>query len=180
MKIHRLLSSLQRQNIFRQDLGIGCRKIWFNPPFLWKCLYQVRAIAVFTVFRLLTDFVCLLTDLWVLPFPLEDCSVFGNFVITLIYWSLDVKQQIIPSGSTLPEVAGHPGPWNVLQSPLGIFHIQTSPSTVPSNRNVNFNLLVWIKFFNLFLYTVDSRYLEFDGTMEKIRVNRSWTQEELW
>jgi hypothetical protein len=34
-------------------------KIWFNPPFLWKCLYQVRVITVFTVFRLLTDFVCL-------------------------------------------------------------------------------------------------------------------------
>jgi hypothetical protein len=30
----------------------------------------------------------------------------------------------------------HPGPWNVLQSPLGIFHIQTSPSTVPSNRTL--------------------------------------------
>ena len=29
------------------------------------------------------------------------------------------------------------------------------------------------------LDTVDSRYLEFDGTMEKIRVNRSSTQEEL-
>jgi hypothetical protein len=28
-------------------------------------------------------------------------------------------------------------------------------------------------------YTVDSRYLEFDGTMDKIRVNRSLTQEEL-
>ena len=27
--------------------------------------------------------------------------------------------------------------------------------------------------------TVDSRYLEFDGTMENIRVNRSSTQEEL-
>ena len=27
--------------------------------------------------------------------------------------------------------------------------------------------------------TVDSRYLEFDGTMEKIRVNRSSTQERL-
>ena len=28
--------------------------------------------------------------------------------------------------------------------------------------------------------TVDSRYLEFDGTMQKIRVNRSSTQGELW
>ncbi|CAB5508226.1 Excinuclease ABC subunit A, partial [Bathymodiolus thermophilus thioautotrophic gill symbiont] len=30
-----------------------------------------------------------------------------------------------------------------------------------------------------YTHTVDSRYLEFDGTMEKIRVNRSSTQEEL-
>jgi hypothetical protein len=30
------------------------------------------------------------------------------------------------------------------------------------------------------LYLVDSRYLEFDGTMEKIWVDRSSTQEELW
>ena len=29
------------------------------------------------------------------------------------------------------------------------------------------------------IYTVDSRYLEFDGTMGNIRVNRSSTQEEL-
>ena len=51
-------------------------KIWFNPPFLWKCLYQVRAIAVFSVFRLLTDFFCLLTyefclSLW----KIARCSV---------------------------------------------------------------------------------------------------------
>ena len=49
------------------------RTILFNPPFLWKCLYQVRAIAVF---RLLTDFVCLLTyefclSLW----KIARCSV---------------------------------------------------------------------------------------------------------
>ena len=30
------------------------------------------------------DWFCLFIDLWVLTFPLEDCSVFGNFVITLI------------------------------------------------------------------------------------------------
>ena len=30
-----------------------------------------------------------------------------------------------------------------------------------------------------YIYTVDSRYLEFNGTMEKILVNRSSTQEEL-
>jgi hypothetical protein len=35
------------------------RQIWFNPPFVWECLYQVRVITVFPVFRLLTNFVCL-------------------------------------------------------------------------------------------------------------------------
>ena len=35
------------------------------------------------------DWFCPFVDLWVLPFPLEDCSVFGNFVITLIYISND-------------------------------------------------------------------------------------------
>jgi hypothetical protein len=43
-------------------------KIWFNPSFLRKCLYQIRAIAVFPVFRLLTDFVCLLTYEFCFPF----------------------------------------------------------------------------------------------------------------
>jgi hypothetical protein len=37
----------------------------------------------FPVFRLLTDFVCLLIYEF-LSFALEDSSVFGNFVITLI------------------------------------------------------------------------------------------------
>ena len=37
-----------------------------------------------------------------------------------------------------------------------------------------------IKICIVIIYTVDSRYLEFDGTMEKIWVNRSSTQEELW
>ena len=35
---------------------------WFNPPFLLKCLYQVRVITFFPVFRLLTDVVCLYTN----------------------------------------------------------------------------------------------------------------------
>ena len=36
------------------------------------------------------DWFCLFIDLWVLLFPLEDCSVFGNFVITLIInWSIN-------------------------------------------------------------------------------------------
>jgi hypothetical protein len=47
--------------IYDFPIWLWRRKIWFNPPFLWKCLYQVSAIAVFPLFRLLTDFVCLLT-----------------------------------------------------------------------------------------------------------------------
>jgi hypothetical protein len=40
--------------------------------------FQVRDITVFTVFRLLTDFVCLYAyEFWL--------SEFGNFVITLTY-----------------------------------------------------------------------------------------------
>ena len=53
-----------------------CCYIWFNPPFLWKCLYQVRVITVFTVFRLLTDFVCLLTyEFWLSLWKIVRSSV---------------------------------------------------------------------------------------------------------
>jgi hypothetical protein len=54
--------------------------------FYSSCLYQVRAIAVFSF--PVVDWFCLFVDLWVLPFPLEECSVFGNFVITLILYSV--------------------------------------------------------------------------------------------
>ena len=55
-------------------------KIWFNPPFLYKCLYQVRVITVFTVFRLLTDFVCLYTyEFW-----LSLCKIVRSSVILLL------------------------------------------------------------------------------------------------
>jgi hypothetical protein len=54
--------------------------IWFNPPFLWKCLYQVRVIAVFTVFRLLIDFVCLYScEFW-----LSLCEIVRSSVILLL------------------------------------------------------------------------------------------------
>jgi hypothetical protein len=44
------------------------------------CLYQVRVITVFTVFRLLTDFVCLYTyEFW-----LSLCKIFRSSVILLL------------------------------------------------------------------------------------------------
>ena len=48
-------------------------------PF-FKCLYQVRVITVFTVFRLLTDFICLYTyEFW-----LSLCKIFRSSVILLL------------------------------------------------------------------------------------------------
>jgi hypothetical protein len=55
-------------------------KIWFNPPFLLKCLYQVRVITVFTVFRLFTDFVCLYNY----EFSLSLCKIVRSSVILLL------------------------------------------------------------------------------------------------
>ena len=46
----------------------------------WKCLYQVRVIKVFTVFRFLTDFVCLYTyEFW-----LSLCKIARSSVIFLL------------------------------------------------------------------------------------------------
>jgi hypothetical protein len=41
--------------VITRILSISVSQTWkfnfgFNPPFLWKCLYQVRAIAVFPSF----------------------------------------------------------------------------------------------------------------------------------
>jgi hypothetical protein len=39
------------------------------------------------------DWFCLFIYLWVLTFPLLDCSEFGNFVITLIFlkWNINIS-----------------------------------------------------------------------------------------
>ena len=52
----------------------------FNPPFLSKYLYQVRVITVFTVFRLLTDFVCL----YAYEFWLSLCKIVRSSLILLL------------------------------------------------------------------------------------------------
>ena len=50
------------------------------------------------------DWFCLFIDLLLLPFPLEDCSVFGNFVFTLIsYTSYEwVSDCCLTSGEHIP------------------------------------------------------------------------------
>jgi membrane-bound metal-dependent hydrolase YbcI (DUF457 family) len=45
---------------------------------------------------LVVDWFCLFIYLWVWTFPLEDCSEFGNFVITLIsYYCILIKWKTI-------------------------------------------------------------------------------------
>ena len=46
-------------------INISSSNLFPNLVIPYKCLYQVRVITVFTVFRLLTDFVCLYTyEFW--------------------------------------------------------------------------------------------------------------------
>ena len=57
-----------------------CEITLLRFTFLWKCLYQVRVITVFTVFRLLTDFVCLYNyEFW-----LSLCKIVRSSVILLL------------------------------------------------------------------------------------------------
>ena len=77
-----------------KDEELDLLSFYWIPKFLWKCLYQVKAHCDFLSFPVV-DWFCLFVDLWVLPFPLEDCSVFGNFVITLIYTSVLTNSVIL-------------------------------------------------------------------------------------
>jgi hypothetical protein len=77
-----------------KDEELDLLSLYWIPKFLWKCLYQVKAHCDFLSFPVV-DWFCLFVDLWVLPFPLEDCSVFGNFVITLIYTSVLTNSVIL-------------------------------------------------------------------------------------
>jgi hypothetical protein len=97
MKIHRSPLSRQEQNIFRQDLGIG---IWTfcnesgrfgavksdSTHYFFGNACTKSGSLRFPSFPVVNWF-CLFMYVWVLTFPLEDCTEFGNFVITLIYWN---------------------------------------------------------------------------------------------
>jgi hypothetical protein len=65
--------------------------------------------------------------------------------------------------------------WNVNDNSLIIEH-NSNP------RKENLNLLDWIKFLNLFLYTVETRYLEVHETVQKfwvIRLKGSSSKQKL-
>ena len=64
----------------------GALKSDSTHHFFEKCLYQVRVNTVFTVFRLLTDFVCLYTyEFW-----LSLCKIARSSVILLLplFWEM--------------------------------------------------------------------------------------------
>ena len=61
--------------------------------------HQVRVITVFSF--PVVDWFCLFIYLWVLTFPLLDCSEFGNFVITLINRRRFFRNQLIRNKNCL-------------------------------------------------------------------------------
>jgi hypothetical protein len=71
----RLLSSLQN--------GLAKRSSSYTIWFQMRC-WMTSCLNNDYLNPYLYNWFCLFVDLWVLPFPLKDCSVFGNFVITLI------------------------------------------------------------------------------------------------
>ena len=79
----RLASNWKR--IIQWKREVWRRNIWFNPPFLisLEMLVPNQGHCGFPSFPVV-DWFFLFVDLWVFTFPLEDCSVFGNFAITLI------------------------------------------------------------------------------------------------
>ena len=69
-----------------RGLKVRIWKIWEKRKHF--CMWSwVQGHCSFPSFPVV-DWFCLFVDLWVLPFPLEDCSVFGNFVIALIFRSV--------------------------------------------------------------------------------------------
>jgi hypothetical protein len=96
--------SVSKHDCHRQSLFlIG----WF----LKNCLLQVRVITVFTVFRLLTDFVCLYNyEFW-----LSLCKIVRSSVICYYpYWLISKK--IFFSEIALPNESklGRNRPWKVI------------------------------------------------------------------
>ena len=88
-----------------------CCYIWFNPPFLWKCRTKSGSLR-FSQFSGCW-LICLFIYLWVLTFPLENFSEFGNFVITLIYslrnmWTIKYTKTIWYWGTNINESSLYP------------------------------------------------------------------------
>jgi hypothetical protein len=78
-------------------------KIWFNPPFSLEMPVPSQGHYGFHSFPVV-DWFCLFIYLWVLTFPLEDCSEFGNLVITLIYNDNNNLRLFIRRAAVLPLV----------------------------------------------------------------------------
>jgi hypothetical protein len=67
-----------------KGVGVDALKSDSTHHFFWNACTKSGSLR-FHSFRVV-DWFCLFIYLWVLTFPLLDCSEFGNFVITLIYY----------------------------------------------------------------------------------------------
>jgi hypothetical protein len=71
-------------NIFVETLSLYIFTIWKSIVYNLFCRDGIYFDKIFHSFSFV-DWFCLFIYLWVLTFPLLDCSEFGNFVIILIY-----------------------------------------------------------------------------------------------
>ena len=82
------ISIFNKQYTIMQFCGYqvnSIKKKWsYFSNFNWNYCGKLNFLFFFKLILIFVDWFCLFTYLWVLTFPLEDCSEFGKFVITLI------------------------------------------------------------------------------------------------
>jgi hypothetical protein len=106
----------------------GAQEGFVSPSSVMKCLYQVSVITVFTVFRLLTDFVCLyslpLCLYWFFLFVLFCFCLYPNIKLILLeylfwrgnifIWNIHFLENLFVIGSLHPLIQQCLSPLNML------------------------------------------------------------------
>ena len=83
-----------RKQLFTTKEMISIFPLWtFHLQNVYVATFQQRFHMEYISF---VDWFCLFIYLWVLTFPLEDCSEFGNFVITLICSWSGIPELVVP------------------------------------------------------------------------------------
>ena len=100
---------------------------------------------------MMSNWFCLFVDLWVLPFPLEDCSVFGNFVITLIWsstkWTSSSSHELVRDSSAVRRLFFLLEPWDVRELYIrktADLPLQLLAGTFPRFVAIGFDFLTWL------------------------------------
>lgn len=75
---------------------------------------------------------------WAIMLDWIECFLPDSFCVLFFLNAKNVtskiRKEVSPSGRIFPLVAWQLGPWKVLHSPLGIFHIHILPSAVPASN----------------------------------------------